>query len=347
MLCSSMSYNRILDTLYSTYYCSSDEFSNVTSSFWIEFGKRTKAMKRGDGFDISAYGISSFQKHEKETIRSALRNKAIIFLNNLILRTKMKANPSRGYSNHPKDYPLELDGPLNLMFSWLLLKHEAERRTSDCALEITTILDNHFDIDHVKHILSYDLIDSYDLFNTKDWICIIGDGHGFCATLIKRIIPDAKIILINLGRNLLIDAYGFSQVFPYESAMLVREELPDIQMMSHNILFMEAENYELLNGLPISLFINIASMGEMNMNVIQKYFDLMRSSSVEPHFYCCNRVEKKLPDETVIRFFDYPWDGSEILVDELCPWYQVYPTSKPPFWKPFDGPIHHRLVKLN
>ena len=340
--------NEILDTLYSTYY-NNDKFSDVTSSYWVRSGKRAEVKKNGDQYSIRGGALGTFTNKRKKTIKGNIYNKLTILIYNFVLRRMIKSKPIlKDYFGAPRLYWLpELDGPMNLMHRYLLLKHEAERRTSDCALEITKILDIYFNFNHVKHILSYDLIDSYGLFNTKDWICIIGDGHGFFATLIKRMIPDAKIIIINLGRSLLIDAYRFSQVFPYESAMLVRGEPTDIQMMQHNIFYMEAENYKLLNGLPISLFINIASMQEMNMNVIQKYFDLMRSSSVEPHFYCCNRVEKKLPDETVIRFFDYPWDGSEILVDELCPWYQVYPTSKPPFWRPFDGPIHHRLVKLN
>ena len=110
---------------------------------------------------------------------------------------------------------------------------------------------------------------------------------------------------------------------------------------------MEAENYEFLNGLPISLFINIASMQEMNLEVIQHYFQYMRSSLEIPYFYCCNRLEKKLPDGTMVRFLDYPWDmDDKILIDELSPWYQTYPAPNPPFWRRFDGPIHHRLVKL-
>ena len=59
-------------------------------------------------------------------------------------------------------------------------------------------------------------------------------------------------------------------------------------------------------------------------------------------------AEKILPDGTVIRFMDYPWDAAEeILIDEPCPWYQKYPSPKPPFWKPFDGTFLHRLIKLN
>ena len=119
-------------------------------------------------------------------------------------------------------------------------------------------------------------------------------------------------------------------------------------MKDHSMIVLEAEKCELINKLPISLFINIASMQEMDMPVIQKYFEYMRTSTVESYFYCCNREEKTLFDGSVIRFSDYPWDEEErIIIDEPCPWYQQYPSNCPPFWHDFDGTHLHRLIKLN
>ena len=101
-----------------------------------------------------------------------------------------------------------------------------------------------------------------------------------------------------------------------------------------------------MKKLPISLFINTASMQEMEMPVINKYFEIMKTSTVESYFYCCNREEKVLSDSSITRFMDYPWGGGQILVDEPCPWYQEDPSSRPPFWKPFGGTHLHRLIKL-
>ncbi|MBI3608068.1 MAG: hypothetical protein HY207_08885 [Nitrospirae bacterium] len=64
-------------------------------------------------------------------------------------------------------------------------------------------------------------------------------------------------------------------------------------------------------------------------------------------FYCCNREEKTLPDGTVTCFAAYPWhEGDQILVDELCLWHQFYYVLRPLFFRPYDGPIRHRLVTL-
>jgi hypothetical protein len=89
-------------------------------------------------------------------------------------------------------------------------------------------------------------------------------------------------------------------------------------------------------------------MQEMDDAVIKNYFRFMRAGIFEKkYFYCCNRVEKRLPDGNVTRFAEYPWQRDDVvLLDGLCPWYREYPSSIPPFWRPFDGPIRHRLVVL-
>ncbi len=90
-------------------------------------------------------------------------------------------------------------------------------------------------------------------------------------------------------------------------------------------------------------------MQEMDPLVIAAYFDDLRAIAAQREvvFYCCNRKEKTLPDGTVTRFSAYPWTPSDqILVDELCPWHQHYYALRPPFYRPYDGPIQHRLVTL-
>lgn len=163
-------------------------------------------------------------------------------------------------------------------------------------------------------------------------ICVIGDGYGFFSALSKEIDPSISLVIVNLGRILFFDALSISRLHPHAA---------------RDFTFIEAERTKELSGMPIDLFINIASMQEMNPSTVAEYFQLMReSSSPSTYFYCCNRIEKKLPDGTIVRFLEYPWSSSEIIFDELCPWYQKYPVSLPPFWRSFDGEIQHRLVRL-
>jgi len=115
-----------------------------------------------------------------------------------------------------------------------------------------------------------------------------------------------------------------------------------------SVIAIEAENHHLIQLCPIDLTINIASMQEMNPEVVAEYFTDI-SIAAQKHsgyFYCCNREEKILPDGTLVKFKDYPWHlMSEILVDELCPWHLKYYNIKPPFYHNYDGVIRHRLAK--
>jgi hypothetical protein len=91
-------------------------------------------------------------------------------------------------------------------------------------------------------------------------------------------------------------------------------------------------------------------MQEMNPETISCYFQDFRevAKKRESYFYCCNRVEKYLPDGTTVKFSKYPWDvNDEILVDELCPWHQEYYSILPPMYHLYDGPHQHRFIKIS
>ncbi len=111
--------------------------------------------------------------------------------------------------------------------------------------------------------------------------------------------------------------------------------------------YVEAETID-AQKVEADLFINVASMQEMDHQSIQKYFALIRCQAQDTYFYCCNRISKTLPDGTTVKFDEYGWQPSDsVLFDELCPWHQHFPVSRPPFLRPFDGPIKHRLVKMS
>tara|TARA_X000001388_G_C2229183_1_gene122420 strand:- start:1948 stop:2625 length:678 start_codon:yes stop_codon:yes gene_type:complete len=210
-------------------------------------------------------------------------------------------------------------------------------------------------VDSYKQITSYSKVmevlkdKKYFEDHQKKCVCIIGDGYGFLTSFIHLIDPQTKIICINLGRTLFFDVFYSSKNFSDTNTILLDCEKNKRDFLDNaNIVFIEAENYKLLENLPIDLFINIASMQEMNPDIINNYFKFMRkSSSSSCFFYCCNRQYKELPDGTEIVFANYPWAEKDIILfDELCPWYQKSPSLRPPFYHKYDGPIQHRLVKL-
>jgi len=179
-------------------------------------------------------------------------------------------------------------------------------------------------------------------------VLMIGDGYGFLSALIKSVYPQARIALVDIGKILIFQAVNIQTIFPFCRHALISDG--GAGPGSHDnadFVYCPADRLDLLRGMRYRLIINISSMQEMEMKVINRYFDIMRSSTGEGYFYSCNRVERELWKGIYIRTIDYPWHKKDdIVVDELCPWYQKLPSSRPPFSKLPKGPYHHRLVKL-
>ena len=203
-----------------------------------------------------------------------------------------------------------------------------------------------------SRILSYDLArqglivnklsQSIPKIDTKTF-CIIGDGYGSLGCLIKKVFPKSKIIYINLGRTLIFDLYYSQKVFPEEEHFLIRS---NETIFSNDFNYIEAEK---CNNIEINadVFINVCSMQEMNSEDIRSYFNIMRKQNSETYFYCSNRISKELPDNSLSNFYEYDWLDKDIIIfDELCPWHQEYPISRPPFICKFAGPHQHRLIKV-
>ena len=200
--------------------------------------------------------------------------------------------------------------------------------------------------------LSY-LIDSkipIPLDSEETIVLVIGDGWGsFSSLLLKS--TSSRVILINLNKTLLADLININEGLNeislcfIDSIQGLKSALSD---PSIRLISLSAENYKLLASANISLAINIASMQEMTYESILGYFDVMRNCPSEMlYFYCCNRERKTLPDGTLIEFAKYGWSDTDFIVDSgVCDWHQKYYTSKPPFFRQFDGVHIHRLARL-
>jgi len=315
-----MTYSDILDTIYQHYYLNFDKHSDVTSSFWRSFGNRHRIRKKGDKWEIFGYGLGSFVN---KSLRPTIRHYPAIWLSKRLLKD---------YDCHQKliDTGYAVSDSSGRIFNF------------DCAKQVLAV-------NAVLQQLSGSMDDNMPLSDTGiKTVCVIGDGYGFCSSILKSIDPGLRVVCVNLGRSLFFDVL-FSEKCMHDASPALITDASDKQAVfkSHNLIFMPAEHYELLKGLPIDLFISITAMQEMNPETIHRYFDYIRESAAETiYFYCCSRIEKILPDNTVVRFMDYPWNNSQILLDELCPWHQKYPEAGIPIWRKFDGPIQHRFVKM-
>lgn len=185
-------------------------------------------------------------------------------------------------------------------------------------------------------------------------VALIGDGPGILSALLHETWPSAQLILIDLGATLAVQAQNLEKAYPKDTHVLAAGG----GRLDADFTYAPAENLGSLPNGKIDLAINVASMQEMNPASVQKYFEILRESKTKV-FYCCNRLEKIMPDGEVSRFMDYPWlPKDNHLVDEACPWHNWFlgVSGKPafrlgrfavPLVRHYDGPHWHRLTELS
>ena len=187
-------------------------------------------------------------------------------------------------------------------------------------------------------------------------ILVIGDGHGILSALLHARYPEAKICLIDLGAVLFFQAFHLRKAFPQATQSVVDEDSSDGE--NSVFQFCPAELLDRLPADPVDIALNVASMQEMDPSAISNYFSVLRIHGTRL-FYCCNRLEKRMPGGEITRFMDYPWSAQdEHLVDELCPWHQWFfgYGSSPhveafglplPLMHRFASTCWHRLTRLS
>lgn len=216
-----------------------------------------------------------------------------------------------------------------------------------------------YDLDFLRQSLSLSFIKSHTAKTQSvfGYTWVIGDGFGSMTSILLESNTTQCVVLVNLSKVLMVDLFYLKLWMgdaKFSESVALLTDSNDCEAILENksgagirVIAIEAENHELLTKLPSDLVINIVSMGEMNPQHIEGYFNDIRTS-VNQHgkcfFYCCNREEKKLPDGTITRISEYPWiQSDQILIDELCPWHQKYYSFRPPFYRQYDGPIRHQL----
>lgn len=233
------------------------------------------------------------------------------------------------------------------------------------AEKITASQGRAYDLDVLRQALTIAFLKNNHLSTTPSsqaTVCVIGDGFASMTALLLASSSASRVVLVNLTKTLLVDLWYLKLWMGAEKfnakVTLVTDEDGLVQALARQgssnslggeVIAIQAVDHELLQRCPVDIALNIASMQEMDPSVISAYFDDLRTvaSHRKLTFYCCNREEKLLPDGTVTRFAEYPWNlKDKILIDERCPWTQQYYTFSPPFFRPYDGSFRHRLAEI-
>lgn len=193
--------------------------------------------------------------------------------------------------------------------------------------------------------------------NDRVHMMVIGDGIGMLSSVFKAAFPNSTIILVDIGKSLMYQAYYIQRAYP-DCVHEMADSVTDPNQV--DFMYCPAEDLNDLKNLRLDAAANVHSMQEMNSKTIENYFSFMRAHFNEGGiFYCCNRVHKELVGGEVLNFYEYPWsDQDRFLVDEPCGWSRFYisrtPTQsnprmlgiKVPFFNHLDGDVAHRLAIL-
>tara|TARA_B100001059_G_C17806849_1_gene569722 strand:- start:710 stop:1642 length:933 start_codon:yes stop_codon:yes gene_type:complete len=224
------------------------------------------------------------------------------------------------------------------------------------AKDILKMNNKAYSLDVLRQVISLAYLKDKGVVKDQGLGCVIGDGFATMTSLLLKC-SNQKVVLVNLVKTLLMDLWQLKLVLgdKFNTDVAFVEKKSDmLKILSLSgkgplVVVVEAENHQLIQECPIDLVINIASMQEMNPEVVAEYFNDI-SIAAKKHksfFYCCNRKNKELPDGTIVNFEDYPWHlSSKVLDDELCPWHQKYYSFRPPFYHDYDGVHKHRLIEF-
>ena len=198
---------------------------------------------------------------------------------------------------------------------------------------------------------------SDDLRSKRIFALIIGDGIGVLSALIKFVFPNSTIVVVDLGKTLLYQAYYIRKAHPGVSHRLAVDvdELDNL-----DFVYCPAERLDAIDIFKFDLAANINSMQEMDPATVARYFTFLRSHlNPDNLFYCCNRLHREMVGGEKSEFLNYPWQPQDRhIVDEPCPWQRYFLASsaaargpkilnqRVPFVSYFDGPVHHRLSAL-
>jgi hypothetical protein len=223
-------------------------------------------------------------------------------------------------------------------------------RLANNSRRVLAVMESYLSYECFRQLYSLDTIQNYFKPGKDEdfYVLMIGDGYGFLSALIKTVFPRAKIALVDIGKVLFFQTVNLQRVFPYLVHASVTDDNVAETGRRPDFIYCAAEDLQKLDSGPFRLIINIASMQEMNVYSINRYFKYIRgNSSPDNFFYCCNREVKVLPGGETIEFMKYPWEaGDRHIVDEQCDFYKYFYTWRPPFIGHFDGPVRHRLTKM-
>ncbi|HIF58120.1 MAG TPA: putative sugar O-methyltransferase [Rhodospirillales bacterium] len=156
------------------------------------------------------------------------------------------------------------------------------------AAEMVLKQNRSYDVDVLRQVLTISFLKSTvpQVLSSESTGCVIGDGFASMTSLLLKSQSAARVVLINLNKALLVDLWYLrlwmgDEIFASSVDLVTNKDELACALAKTNIggqvIAIQAMNHELLRDCPINFVVNIASMGEMNPDVITAYFEDLRA----------------------------------------------------------------------
>jgi len=154
----------------------------------------------------------------------------------------------------------------------------------------------------------------------------IGGGYGGLAAKLKKLLPLAKITIIDLPHAGLLQTYYLQKLFPYTRFKVMGykndDYIRDDTSQTADFTIVPSTKVDFLRQQNFDLVINSRSFMEMNHETIKGYFELIQTRlRVGGLFFNCNRLWKNAGDRPT-QIARYPYDDRWHLISLSSSFFQ-------------------------
>tara|TARA_B100000963_G_C22575983_1_gene648439 strand:- start:521 stop:1411 length:891 start_codon:yes stop_codon:yes gene_type:complete len=202
-----------------------------------------------------------------------------------------------------------------------------------------------FNQELIYHSIFLNLLKKRNILKKK--VCVIGDGKANFVNGVLNLADVNKIFSINLPQSLIQDYIILTKFNSIDKKFIkIVEHKEDLKNDKCKIFLIPAQNKEMLINQNIDLFVNSFGFQEMPIEETHSYIDIAQSNG--SYLYSLNREEKKMYDNTIIKYKDYGLNKKGTIIFENEANFVKYKyDGKFPFIHKKKSKYIHSLIKFD
>jgi hypothetical protein len=170
----------------------------------------------------------------------------------------------------------------------------------------------------------------------------LGGGTGHQARTFSLLFPDCKYTIVDLPETLIF-SYTYMSLNHPDKKLLYVTCAEDMKLIDeHDYVFIPAVFAPMLTGRHYDLFVNTASMGEMNNSTIHHWMDFIQNKISLKHIYTLNRYLNVIDNNLTFRLGE-----NECSTSYDHKWNIIHWELEPPHTRcPYIDTLHSRYVEI-